>query len=243
MSKSTSMTLVLASYFWIAIIVLVVKIVTGIKGVIVEVAFVLISMTVMLLVFSSIMKERCGTAPFGAVLGAVLPPWIIMVGGVVALIRIFPGWIQPFSNTFGYLFCLIPAINTREKLTAILDPKNTTLSKLIIEDTSLMLNEFSSSRYNEIIDNMVEGGIVTRNNSNAIEEFGKVVNMKDSIAEFLWYLLIGCVAITTAYNNMMNVTCQKAGIIEVPVKIDTNLDINALTNSAISSIKTPTAPA
>jgi hypothetical protein len=210
MAKETSMTLCLATFFWIAIIVFVLKVVTGIKGVVVEILFFLVSMLCMLIVFASVMRTRCGTAPFGDVLGAVILPWILMFGSVLVLIRVFPGWIQPFSNTFGYLICLIPAIHAQEKLTAILNPLNKSMSKLIEEDTSLMMNEFSSVRYEEIVDKMVEGGVLSKENTAAVEDFGKIIRIKDATAEFIWHLLVGCVAITAAYNNLMNTVCQKA---------------------------------
>lgn len=211
------MTICLATYFWVACIVLILKIAAGVKGVMVDVCFFLISLVAMLLIFSSIMKERCGTAPLGSVLGAVLLPWFMMVGAVIILIRSFPGWIQPFSNTFGYLVCLIPGMNSREKLTAILTSK-TSMTKLITEDPSLMLNQFSTSNFDHIIDKMIESGIIVARDVNpeGMKDFKSIVHIKDSVSEFLWHLLIGCVAITTAYNNMMNTVCQREKITEIP---------------------------
>lgn len=215
MAGNTSMTICLASYFWIALILLILKVVTGLKGWVVDGCFFLISLTVMLLLFGSIMKERCGTAPFGNVLSALVLPWVMMVGGIMVIIRVFPGWIQPFSNTFGYIVSLIPGINAQEKLTAILTPDKNSMSKLIVEDPTLMLNQFSSSRFDEIIDKMVEGGLVSKSNPQALSDFAGIVRIKDSVAEFMWHFLVGCVAITTAYNNMMNTVCQKAVLTNV----------------------------
>ena len=216
MAGKTSMTICLASYFWIALIVLILKVVAGLNGLIIDGCFFLISLIVMLIIFGSIMKDRCGTAPFGDVLSALVLPWIMMVGGIIVLIRVFPGWIQPFSNTFGYIVCLIPGINSQEKLTAILTPDKNSMSKLIIEDPTLMLNQFSSSRFDQIVDKMVEGGVVNKSNPQALSDFAGIVRIKDSVAEFMWHFLVGCVAITTAYNNMMNTVCQKATITDLP---------------------------
>ena len=216
MATNTSMTICLASYFWVALILLILKVVTGINGIAVDICFFLISLIIILLMFASIMKDRCGTAPFGDVLSAVVLPWIMMIGGAIALIRVYPGWIQPFSNTFGYMVCLVPGINAQQKLTAILTSDKNSMSKLIIEEPTLMLNQFSTSRFDQIIDKMVEGGVVTRNNPQALSDFAGIVRIKDSVAEFMWHFLVGCVAITTAYNNMMNTVCQKETINEVP---------------------------
>ena len=216
MAGNTSMTICLASYFWIALILLVLKVVTGLKGMVLDGCFFLISLIVMVLLFTSIMKERCGTAPFGEVLSTLVLPWIMMVGGMMVLMKIFPGWIQPFSNTFGYIVCMIPGINAQQKLTAILTPDKNSMSKLIVEDPTLMLNQFSSSRFDDIIDKMVEGGVVNKSNPQAVSDFAGIVRIKDSVAEFMWHFLVGCVAITTAYNNMMNTVCQKDTITDSP---------------------------
>ena len=217
MAAETSMTVCLAAFFWISFIVLLLKLFTGVRSLALDGLFVAIVLGVMLLMFASIMKERCGTAPLGAVLKAVLPPWLFMLGGIVVLVHMLPGWIQPFSNTFGYLLCLMPALNSQEKLTAILAPETNTLSKLIVEDPNLMLNQFASATFDKTVLRMQEGGVVSRTNLPAIAEFRKLIHMKDSVAEFLWYLLVGCVAITTSYNLMMNTVCQKSTIVDLPI--------------------------
>ena len=78
------------------------------------------------------------------------------------------------------------------------------------------------SRYTElkspkvqIIDKMVEGGLVSKSNPQALSDFSGIVRIKDSVAEFMWHFLVGCVDITTAYNNMMNTVCQKAVMTDV----------------------------
>ena len=217
MAAETSMTVCLAAFFWITFIVFLLKLFTGMRSLAIDGIFVAIVIGVMLLMFASIMKERCGTAPFGAVLSAVLLPWIFMLGGIVVLVHMLPGWIQPFSNTFGYLLCLMPALNSQQKLTAILNPENNTLGKLIVEDPNLMLNQFASATFDKTVLKMQEGGVLSRSNLAAMEDFRKLIHMKDSVAEFLWYLLVGCVAITTSYNLMMNTVCQKSSIVDIPV--------------------------
>jgi hypothetical protein len=214
---AVSMTICLATYFWVACIVLIIKIALTVNGVVVDVCFFVISLIAMLLIFASIMKERCGTAPLGSVLGAVLLPWFMMVGAVIILIRSFPGWIQPFSNTFGYLVCLIPGMNSREKLTAVLTSKSS-MTKLITEDPTLMLNQFSTSNFDRVIDKMIQSGVIVAReiNPGGLSDLKTIVHLKDSVSEFIWHLLIGCVAITTAYNNMMNTVCQRESIKEVP---------------------------
>lgn len=210
------MTVCLAAFFWITFIVFLLKLFSGTSSLAIDAIFVVICIGVMLLMFASIMKERCGTAPLGAVLKAVLPPWIFMLGGIVVLVHMLPGWIQPFSNTFGYMLCLVPALQSQAKLVAILNQESNTLSKLIVEDPNLMLNQFASANFQKTIFKMQEGGLVTRTNDAAIEDFRKLIHMKDSLAEFLWFMMVGCVTITTSYNLMMNTVCQKSSLVSIP---------------------------
>jgi len=95
MTVNTSLSTCLAIFFWTALGTLIFKIVTGVRSALVDGVFVVLSILVMLIVFASIMKDRCGTAPFGSVLNAVLWPWLFMLGGVVLITRLLPG-----SNLF-----------------------------------------------------------------------------------------------------------------------------------------------
>lgn len=222
MSVNTSMTTCVAAYFWVAFATLLFKVVTGMRSLLVDGLFVTVTILVMFLVFASVMKERCGTAPLGAVLNAVLWPWLFMLGGTVAIIHFLPGWIQPFSNTFGYMVCMIPAIGASAKTVALLTGK-ASVGQLITESPELMLNQFSSYSFDATIQKMLEGGLINTANPNALNDFKRVVVMKDAVAEFVWHLLVGFVAVTTSYNMVMNSDCQKSEFIRVPAAISDNV--------------------
>jgi hypothetical protein len=188
------------------------------RSLLVDGIFVTVSILVMFLVFAAVMKERCGTAPLGAVLNAVLWPWIFMLGGTVAIIHFLPGWIQPFSNTFGYMVCMIPAIDASAKTVALLSGK-ASVGQLITESPELMLNQFSSYSFDATVQKMAEAGFINMANPAALNDFRRVVVTKDAVAEFMWHLLVGFVALTTSYNLVMNSDCQKSEFIRVPATV------------------------
>jgi len=49
-------------------------------------------------------KDICGFDQEKTALIATLLPWILVLGVLKAALIVFPGWLTPFSNTFGYIF-------------------------------------------------------------------------------------------------------------------------------------------
>jgi MFS family permease len=159
----------------------------------------------MFVVYSSIMKQRCGEAALGPVFGATFGPWLFMLGGLMLVLNFLPGWRQPFSNTFGYMVVLIPAIQAKKKLLDLLVESSS--MNLIAKNPGLMLNEFAGSTFDETIKKLQAENIV-RGDAN-VADFKKIILLKDTVADAIWYILVGFVAITTSFNIMMNYTCQK----------------------------------
>ena len=45
----------------------------------------------------------CGNKQLAVSLYITLVPWILIFGVLKVMLTVFPGWLSPFSNTFGYL--------------------------------------------------------------------------------------------------------------------------------------------
>ena len=58
---------------------------------------------------TSTIKQLCGSndanykPPYNKIITLTAGPWIIIFGSLYFLLEIYPGWIKPFSNTFGYM--------------------------------------------------------------------------------------------------------------------------------------------
>ena len=52
-------------------------------------------------------KDICGFDQEKTALIATLLPWFLVLGVLKAALVVFPGWLTPFSNTFGYIFVSI----------------------------------------------------------------------------------------------------------------------------------------
>ena len=55
-------------------------------------------------------KDICGFDQEKTALIATILPWFIVLGALKAALIVFPGWLTPFSNTFGYILSLLRLI-------------------------------------------------------------------------------------------------------------------------------------
>jgi hypothetical protein len=215
--ESVSMSASLSVFFWCALGTFIVKLVTGTRGILIDGVFFVIVIILMSITLTATLTQRCGNAPFGTVVQAVVLPWFFMLGGIIALLTFFPGWLQPFSNTFGYMVCCIPSMQSGQKLLALFSNPSKDFTKLISTDTNLLMNQFSSATFDATILKMKDEGLIDDSNPANVAELKRLIHLKDSVADFLWHILIGIVAVTTSFNIIMNTVCQKSKVKDVPV--------------------------
>jgi hypothetical protein len=67
-------------------------------------------------------KDICGFDQEKTALIATLLPWILVIGVLKAALIVFPGWLTPFSNTFGYIFVSV-VTDLKDVFNAILTPQ------------------------------------------------------------------------------------------------------------------------
>jgi hypothetical protein len=67
-------------------------------------------------------KDICGFDQEKTALIATVLPWFIVLGVLKAALVVFPGWLTPFSNTFGYIFVSV-ATDMKDVFNSILTPQ------------------------------------------------------------------------------------------------------------------------
>ena len=67
-------------------------------------------------------KDICGFDQEKTALIATVLPWFIVLGALKAALVVFPGWLTPFSNTFGYMF-VSAATDLKDVFGSILTPQ------------------------------------------------------------------------------------------------------------------------
>ena len=67
-------------------------------------------------------KDICGFDQEKTALIATVLPWFIVLGVLKAALVVFPGWLTPFSNTFGYIF-VSAVTDMKDVFNSILTPQ------------------------------------------------------------------------------------------------------------------------
>ena len=166
---------------------------------------------------SSLAKSVCNN-PQSTTTGivATIFPMLFIFGLLELLLTIFPGWIEPFSNTFGYAIAKIGGAETvvRDVLNQTAGQASTTIVKAIdniYNDPSIFLNQFSSDNETDF-DNkwksseslfLPKSGIGSEKYTN----FKNMVKLKDLVSRFVWYMLAGVLVTSRSYNYIINQPC------------------------------------
>jgi len=150
-----------------------------------------------------------------SVLMYTLIPNFLVLGSVVALTSAFPGWLSPFSNTFGYVF--ISCLGLSKKFNSLLASKSdrNKLLNEICKDQSLIINEMTPDNYSIFMKSLAEKskdapGILKDDYMSELgyKDLYKLVVIKDLIAEYIWYIMAGCLVISISSRSITNIQCE-----------------------------------
>ena len=115
-------------------------------------------------------------------------PFFFIFGSIIIMIKIKKGWLGPFSNTMGYLIAIKLMGGAKAALELGKEP--------------MSVNDLNKSNYKTEMGEPPKKGELNYN------KLYKMVILKDTISEVIWYLLSGCLAISVANNIVMNVECD-----------------------------------
>jgi len=150
-----------------------------------------------------IMKQRCGV--FSSVIMPSIVPWLFIFLPFMVMLTKFPDWKTPFSNTFGYLVVyLTDGVKTLEGII-----RNKNQLDLIYQSPALLINQFTYAKFDEQSQKYKDVFIDTATNPAAFEAFKKIILLKEIISTWIWYMLIGSIAVSTSYMMIMNGECTK----------------------------------
>lgn len=167
-----------------------------------------------------ITTAMCGSAEWATALIVTLFPWGFIFGILVLLLTMFPGWLAPFSNTFGYGVAILAGLNT--VLAEILEPnpkskKNAETQAMdealahIYSDKSLLVNEITLDNFDYFWNKMqgvFQKGVYT--NTGLKSQLYSMIVLKDVVATYIWYLLSGLLITSVSYNYIVNSSCTNS---------------------------------
>jgi hypothetical protein len=191
-----------ATFFWLSAIFFYLKYTISLPDWLASL-FLIVVILFMYFINVGIMQSKCGSAS-GSVLQATLVPWLCMFLPMMIALHFFPTWKTPFSNTIGYMVARIAG--GTNALLALLKQGSDVKLPYVYNDPSLLLNQFTPTNFDTVLDSFKEDMDVTDEKRQA---FFKIVNLKDTISEWIWYLLTASVVISTSYSMMMKGECTK----------------------------------
>jgi hypothetical protein len=167
-----------------------------------------------------ISKAMCSqTIQWGYVLMITLLPWIIIFVSLYFILKLFPGWISPFSNTIGY--SVIGLLGVEKIYNSIFKTgqeasENTEVVKAIANmnsNRSKFVNQISTNvdDFNTFFDNMKEL-IKEDGNSDGTNKLKlyQLLIIKQFVGKIVWYVLAGILICSISYNLIINMTCEKS---------------------------------
>lgn len=180
----------------------------------------------------SLSETMCGTRQWQSSLFITFIPWLFIFGVLQIFLVLFPGWLSPFSNTFGYGVAKLMGLpDLMDKLLTDPNPSDKTASVLesIRSDKSLLLNELlpnekdaqqGEGAFDKALKKLQDSKILKSDAQLDLNTDGNgaevlknkllyFVLMKNTVSEYVWNLLAGFLSTSISYNYMINAGCEK----------------------------------
>ena len=163
---------------------------------------------------SSLAKTICNN-PQSTTTGVVATifPMLFIFGLLQLLLTIFPGWLEPFSNTFGYAIAKIGGAESVVREVLKKDSQGDILKAVnnIYNDPSIFLNQFNyndeedfKTKWTKSKDLFNTKDVIGTEKYN---DFRNMVKLKDLVSQFVWYMLAGILVTSRSYNYIINQPC------------------------------------
>ena len=167
------------------------------------------------------LKAMCYGMEFqwGYITLITLLPWIIIFVSLYFILKIFPGWASPFSNTIGY--SVIGLLGVEKIYESIFKTSedangNSELDKAIANINSnrgKFVNQISTNEihFNEFFNNMGEAIKTDKENMETHKlKLYQLLVIKQFIGKIVWYILAGILICSISYNLIISTTCEKS---------------------------------
>ena len=163
----------------------------------------------------SLISDRCvGNNNIGMGLGVTIIPWVLVFGTVFAMLAAFPGWKQPFSNTFGYGVARLMGVNSLLynllKSESAGDTQTKKILHNIYSNPALFINQITPSNFDDFINASKFMFVPGASAKPEMESFRGIIKAKELVSEFVWYVLSGILVTTISYNTIVNSGCTNS---------------------------------
>lgn len=164
-------------------------------------------------------SEMCGSVQYMLAFYSTFIPWTVIFGTLQAILLLIPGWLRPFSNTFGYVAArLFGPEETIKKIFASPTASSGNAETLnhIYNDPSQIINELPTNKDELIIklndmkkNNLLKSELIVDENDNNIKDLLYILYLKDNVSVFVWYILTGITVINISKGYLLNSNCEQ----------------------------------
>lgn len=179
-------------------------------GKIISIAVVIIVLMIQVFTAISISTAHCGQAQVSKSLLYVFIPNLMYMAVIVGLLFFFPGFKEPFSNTFGYLAILPWARSAVNDLLISGADKSEGLLKQLYSDESVLINLLTPSEegFTKRLENLTNSSKKLSQNwkgTKAEKLLYNLVVIKDKVGEFIWIFLGLAITLSTTFNSITSI--------------------------------------
>lgn len=122
------------------------------QALMIKICYILFVITGQYFINLNLSQAMCGVRQWKSAIYITFIPWIMIFGVLHLFLYLFPGWLSPFSNTFGYLVAKLMGLpELMKKILEPLDKVNPSTDALlqVTSDSSLLINQFIPETYEE----------------------------------------------------------------------------------------------
>ncbi len=179
--------------------------------------------------YTLLTKRLCGASQWPEELKITLATNGMYVGIILILLKVFPGFKQPFSNTLGFLTASIFGVKKALNNLLLSESEGDDIVKKVYDDPSLLINLITTQNFEAVIDKLKKGNPpIIDPDLGDVNKLYKLVALKDMIGEMIWIMMAGAIAISSAYNMIYNIDECKSTAEEKDEKLkdleNTNLE-------------------
>jgi hypothetical protein len=153
-------------------------------------------------------------------------PWFFIFVPMLIVLYYFPNWLIPFSNTIGYFIISFDKANINTLVSLL---KNKEKNMVMVTGSPwVLLNKFTPDMFNVAEpkepsllpedDNFSQKGgspsnvfleALNLSDTENIQKLKEILELKDLISLWVWYMLTALITISTSYTLIMNNSCSK----------------------------------
>jgi hypothetical protein len=155
------------------------------------------------------------------ILMVTVMPWLVIFVLLYFILKLFPGWVSPFSNTIGYMFVSMLGVSTALENLMTKDAKIEEKPDLVKAINTIKNNkskfinqiDINLSNFEAFIGELRQTSIIEYSgegteNTDIINLY-KLITIKHVIGKIVWYILAGILISSISYNYIIGISCEK----------------------------------